>query len=291
MKVAPISVIIPAHNEERFLGESIQSVHAQTLQPAAVIVIADACTDRTAEIAAEFGAMVLEHNRRNMAAGLNLGIQVSRQPWIALLDADDCWDKRKLDLQWRALQSFPEAALISCDLSVLVGDELFPAPPRRYRRERWRGIERRTIKRFCHYLEKVPGVFLPRFSMQTTTVMLRRDVFANIGLFDEDLIYGQTLELFGRVLARYPMAYVERSLVNHRRHEHNHTHASKLADFWPMHFLIVDRMLKNPDLYPEKAGEAYRERIKEQFVHFERFLASGRLKLTDESKSNNSVNH
>lgn len=277
MPSAPISVLIPAHNEEKFLAEAIKSVHAQTLQPAEIIVIADDCTDRTPQIAAKLGATVLEQKRRNMAAGLNLGVKTSSQPWIALLDADDFWDKRKLALQWKAIQSFPDAALISCDLSILVDKKLSPSP-RRYLRERWIDIEHRTIKDYYRYLESVPGIFLPRFSMQTTTVMLRRDVFDEVGFFDESLIFGQTLEFFARVVARYPMVYVERSLVKHRRHDHNHTHVSKLADFWPMFFSIVSRMLKNPDLYPKGAGEAYRERIKEQFYDFERFLACGKVR-------------
>ena len=70
---APISVVIPAHNAERFLAEALQSVQAQTIKPAEIIVVADACTDRTPQIATDFGAIVLEQNRRNMAAGLNLG--------------------------------------------------------------------------------------------------------------------------------------------------------------------------------------------------------------------------
>src|ERR1051326_509097 len=169
MKAAPISVIIPAHNEEEFLAQAIRSVHAQTLQPTEIIVIADACTDRTPQIAADLGAIVWEQKRRNMAAGLNLGIKQSSQPWIALLDADDVWDKRKLALQWKAIQSFPAAALVSCDLSILVEDKLTPFP-RRYLRERWHDIDHLTLKPFYHYLEKVPGRFLPRFNMQTTTV-------------------------------------------------------------------------------------------------------------------------
>ena len=273
MVAAPISVIIPAHNEEEFLAEAIRSVYAQTLQPAEIIVIADDCTDRTAEIAAELGARVLEQNRRNMAAGLNLGVSASTQPWIALLDVDDFWNKRKLALQWQAIQSFPKAALISCDLVTLVDSRLHPVQ-RRYRRERWRGIDHQTINRYYHYLEIVPGELLTRINLGTPTVMLRRDVFSRVGLFAEELIYGQALELFARVMAHYPIVFVERSLVYHRRHEHNHTHASKLEEFWSTLLSIVDRMLKKPELYPKRAGQAYREQLKESFLFFERQLAN-----------------
>jgi Glycosyltransferases involved in cell wall biogenesis len=279
MPQAPISVVIPAYNAEAFLEEAIRSVHAQTLQPAEIIVIADDCTDRTPQIAAELGAIVLEQKRRNMAAGLNLGVRATAQPWIALLDADDIWDKRKLALQWQAIKNCPDAALISCDLSILVGKKITPFFRRRYLRERWNDLKNVTINDYCHYLEKVHGDFLPRFNMQTTTVMLRHDVFSSVGFFDEDLIFGQTLELFARVVARYPMAYVERPLVYHRRHDQNHTRNPEA--FWPMYISIINRMLKNPHLYPKGAGKAYRESLKEQFRHFERAIARGQFKIYD----------
>jgi glycosyltransferase involved in cell wall biosynthesis len=271
MPRAPISVVIPAYNAEDYLEEAIRSVHAQTLQPTEIIVIADDCTDRTPQIAAKLGAIVLQQKRRNMAAGLNLGVKASTQLWIALLDADDLWDKRKLALQWKAIGSCPAAALISCDLSILVGKKVTPILSPAQARDRWKGFEYANVHDHCYYLEKIPGDFLPRFNMGTPTVMLRRDVFARVGFFDETLIFLQALELFARVMAAYPMAYVEESLVCHRRHDRNHT--KNPTAFWPTYISIIDRMLKNPDSYPEGAGRAYRERLKEQFYHFERVLA------------------
>ena len=178
MAAAPISVVIPAHDEERFLAEAIHSVQAQTLQPAEIIVVADDCKDRTAEIAAELGAIVVEQNRRNMAAALNVGIKASSQSWIALLDADDLWDKRKLAWQWKAIQDCPAAALIACDLSLLVGERVSPIWSARQRRHRWKGFDHVTVSDNCKFLEKIPGEFLPIFNLGTPTVMLRRDVFA-----------------------------------------------------------------------------------------------------------------
>jgi glycosyltransferase involved in cell wall biosynthesis len=276
MPSVPISVVIPAYNAEDFLEEAIQSVHAQTLQPAEIIVIADDCTDRTPQIATDLGAIVLEQKRRNMAAGLNLGVKASSQPWIALLDADDIWHERKLALQWKAIQNWPAAALISCDRSTLVDKEVAP-PSRRYMRERWMALESLTVKDGCYYLEIVDGDFLARVSIGTPTVILRRDVFSTVGLFDESLLFGQTLEFFARVVARYPLAFVEQPLVYERRHERNHT--NNLQGYWTAYISIIDRMLKNPSLYPKGAGQAYRERLKEQFVHFERAIARGRFKI------------
>ena len=270
---APISVVIPAYNAESFIAEAIQSVHAQTLKVAEIIVVADDCTDRTAQIAAELGATVLEQKRRNMAAGLNLGVNAGTQPWIALLDADDFWEQNKIALQWKAIQSCPDAAIISCDISMFSNQKVTP-PPEEYVRARWKNLKHATISDHCRYLEKVDGDLLARFFIATPAALIRRDVFSSVGFFDEGLIFGQTLEFFARVLARYPLAFVERPLVYQRIHDRNHT--KDFAGWWASYLSIVDRMLKNPDIYPKGAGEAYRKRLKAHFHQTERAVASQR---------------
>jgi glycosyltransferase involved in cell wall biosynthesis len=270
--LAPISVVIPAYNAESFIADAIRSVHAQTLRPTEIIVIADDCTDRTPQIAAELGATVLHQKRRNMAAGLNLGISASTQPWIAFLDADDLWEKDKIALQWQAVEACP-AAIISCDLCTLFEGEVMAATER-VLRERWNHVESVAIGEQCHFFERVEGEFLVYFYFQTTTVLLRRDVFASVGIFDESLIYGQTRELFARVMARFPVAFVEKPLVYQRVHSGNHTR--NLEGGRIAYMSIVERMLKNPDMYPKGAGKALRERLRRDFHETERLLAGGK---------------
>jgi len=204
-----------------------------------------------------------------MAAGLNLGVNAATQPWIALLDADDFWD-HKIALQWKATQSFPSAAIISCDMSMLSGHKVTPQPEE-YVQARWKDLKPAIITDHCRYVEKVDGDLLARFFIATPAAIIRRDVFSSVGFFDESLIFGQTLEFFARVLARYPLAFVERPLVFQRVHDGNHT--NDFAGWWVSYLSIVDRMLKNPDLYPEGAGLAYRARLKTHFHQTERDVA------------------
>lgn len=272
--IAPISVVIPAYNAESFIADAIRSVHAQTLKPTEIIVIADDCTDRTPQIAAELGAIVFEQKRRNMAAGLNLGISASTQPWIAFHDADDLWEQDKIALQWKAVQACP-AAIISCDLCNVYQGKVM-ASSQRALRERWNNLESVAIGEDCHFFERVVADFLVNFYFQTSTVLLRRDVFSSVGNFDESLIYGQTRELFARVMARFPVAFVERPLVYVRIHSANHSR--NLEGGWISYISIIDRMLKSPDIYPKGAGKALRESLKRDFHHNERELARARAR-------------
>jgi glycosyltransferase involved in cell wall biosynthesis len=279
---APISVVIPAYNAESFIGDAIRSVQAQTLKPIEIIVIADDCSDRTPQIAAELGATVLEQKRRNMAAGLNLGVSVSTQPWIAFHDADDLWEKDKIALQWEAVESCPTVGIVSCDLCMLYEGKVMPFSERLLL-ERWNTIKSVAVSEHCHFLEDVKGDFLAHFNTQTTTVMLRRDVFSSIGNFDESLIYCQTRELFARVMARYPLAFVERPLVYVRVHSANHTR--NVHGGWASYLSIIDRMLKNPDMYPEGAGRALRELLKRDFHQTERALMGWRADVNSVDSS------
>lgn len=269
-KIAPISVVIPARNAERFIEEAIRSVHTQTLRVSEIIVVADDCSDRTKEIASDLRARVLEHDGHNISAGLNLGIKASRQPWIAFLDADDWWHQKKIELQWNAIETFPRAAIVSCDFFTMYPHVPATVSPRR-KRERWKGVENAICEKDVYHAERVDGGFLTRFFLATPTVVLRRDVFPRVGLFDEELLYGQTLECFARVLGHYPLAFVQQPLSYHRVHEHNHT--NNLNGYWTAYVSIVNKMLRNPDLYAKGASRAHRDYLKANFLQAERLMA------------------
>lgn len=114
---------------------------------------------------------------------------------------------------------------------------------------------------------------MTRFFIDTPTAILRREVFSTIGLFDESLSHFQTFEFFARVLARYPLAFIQQPLVYSRVHDQNHTRELR---GWTSHLTVVDRMLKHPEQYAAGAGQAHREYLKRNFGQAERFLARAR---------------
>ena len=97
-----VSVILPAYNAKDFIGAAIESALAQTERRIELIVIDDASTDGTAEIAARHARcdarVKLLHMPRNRgpAAARNAGVDGARGRWIALLDADDAYAPHRL---------------------------------------------------------------------------------------------------------------------------------------------------------------------------------------------------
>src|SRR5438874_2816119 len=86
-----ISFIIPAHNEEFELSSTLAAIHAaasSAAKPYEIIVVDDASTDATAEIAARAGAKVIRINRRQIAAARNAGARASQGEYLFFVDAD-----------------------------------------------------------------------------------------------------------------------------------------------------------------------------------------------------------
>ncbi len=100
-----VSVVIPAYNAARFLPRCLNSVFAQTLQPAEVIVVDDGSSDDSAEIARKLGALVVSRPNGGLSAARNTGVRRSSSEWVALLDADDMWQPEKLQAQAERVQT------------------------------------------------------------------------------------------------------------------------------------------------------------------------------------------
>ena len=83
------SVIIPSHNGENHIRKAIQSVREQMFEDYELIVVCDACTDKTHEIAEEYGATVVSVNHERDGLSRNEGLEIATGEWIIFLDDDD----------------------------------------------------------------------------------------------------------------------------------------------------------------------------------------------------------
>ena len=104
-----VSVIIPAHNAETFIADTLASVQAQTYEALEVLVVDDGSTDRTPEIVRAVAAedprvTLLRQRNRGVAAARNLAIAHARGVYVAPLDADDFWYPRKIEAQVRRME-------------------------------------------------------------------------------------------------------------------------------------------------------------------------------------------
>lgn len=196
--MAGISVIIPSHNRAHLLPRALDSVLAQTLPPLEIIVIDDGSSDGTSTLVARDYPQVtlLQQQNRGVSAARNRGIRHARGDWIALLDSDDQWLPAKLARQWQACQKQPEAPLIHSD-------------------EIWIRNGRRVNPMNKH--KKTGGwIFqrcLPLCAISPSAALIRRDLFDEVGLFDETLPACEDYDLWLRICSRYPVGYIDEPLL------------------------------------------------------------------------------
>ncbi len=202
-----VSIIIPAHNSEKYLNKTLESVFRQTFQDFEIIVVDDGSTDGTRDVVQKYPDKVIYIYQQNQGHAItrNTGIRRSIGEYIAFLDADDLWVETKLEKQ---------VALLDRDKSVgLVHNRI------------------QHIDKEDNLLSTVPIAFqylsghifehllLRHAQICTSAVMCRRAVLDDVGLFDEhfpDNIGGEDRELWLRILRKYPAAYIHEPLVLYR---------------------------------------------------------------------------
>lgn len=185
-----VSVIIPAYNHGLFLGETLESVLAQTYTDVEVFVLDDGSSDNTAEVTERFASRFAEGRFRltrlphgGGQRARNHGLRLARGEFIQFLDADDLLHPQKLALQVAELMAHPAIDIIASGVAYFVN----PDHLGRASREE-------------SFVYDLPSFFRGRqlFSMAGLS---RRDSLKRVGFWDEELGSGQESNYFGRALA------------------------------------------------------------------------------------------
>ena len=193
-----ISVIIPTWNRADLLAKALQSVFAQSLPPAEVIVVDDGSTDDTRELVhSQFrDARYIYQQNRGVSSARNTGIQAASGDWIALLDSDDRWQPDKLEQQCDHLRARP-------DYKICHSDEIWIRNGKRVNPMKKHAKQGGHIFRHC----------LPLCAISPSTVLIHRDLFRKIGLFDERLPACEDYDLWLRICAMHPVLYIDKPLI------------------------------------------------------------------------------
>lgn len=133
--VANVSVVIPCYCCSRTIGRALTSIAAQTLLPKEVILVEDSSPDNGATLRAlyeevakyvdnfDIKVVALAENK-GAANARNVGWDLATQPYIALLDADDAWHPKKIEIQYQFMQNTPDVVLCGHDKKILSVDAI-----------------------------------------------------------------------------------------------------------------------------------------------------------------------
>ncbi|HQG77910.1 MAG TPA: glycosyltransferase family 2 protein [Bacteroidales bacterium] len=193
-----ITALIPAYNSEKFIARSINSAIKQTFQPCQIIIIDDGSTDGTAEVVKRYGDRVDYFYKKNggPSSARNLGIKNAVGDWIAFLDSDDEW----IDSH---LENFVDVILQRPNL-------MWYGAPVRHLEEKTR-LTTFTYKRRRHYcythtlcFEDYLSALPPAGFFSTPTMIIRKEIFGNIGLFNINKGFGEDVDMWFRIGLHIP---------------------------------------------------------------------------------------
>lgn len=195
-----VSVIIPTFNSQQYISQSIDSVYSQTFKNFEIIVIDDGSTDNTRGLILSKYPRVRYYFIENQGAAhaRNYGISLSDGEFIAFLDADDLWNPRKLEKQIELFFADSNLALCFTEHQFFndteVKDGLF--------KKRDRLMKGDLVKNIFLY----SYVCLP-------SVMVKKAIFADVGMFDENLCAAEDDNLWMRIALNHKFFLLDEPLV------------------------------------------------------------------------------
>ncbi len=197
-----ISVIIPAYNSASYICRAIDSVLAQTFPAHEIIVVDDGSTDTTSDKVASYGDRVRLIRQLNAGPGAarNRGIEAATGNWIAFLDADDEYLPDRLKSSVELLESNPDLAWCAGNYIKYLDKNNMPDTT-------YHKSDSVVYDDFFQALLK--GDFVC-----TITVLVKKTVLLDCGLFRTDIRYGEDTDLWWRLGYSYPAyGYIRQPLA------------------------------------------------------------------------------
>ncbi|MBD3289460.1 glycosyltransferase [candidate division KSB1 bacterium] len=193
-----VSIIIPTFNRKVVLAEAIDSVFNQSFKDFELIVVDDGSSDGTREMLGNYGSRIrcFFQENRGPSVARNLGIHNSNGLYISFLDSDDLWLRNKLSTQINLMSS-------NSDTQICYSDEIWIR----------NGIRVNQKKRHRKYGGWIFEYCLALCIISPSSVLMHRDIFDHIGMFDENLIVCEDYELWLRTSLHYPIAFINEPLI------------------------------------------------------------------------------
>ena len=200
-----ISVVIPTLNRCTTLPRALDSVLQQTQLPDEIIVVDNGSEDGTISMLKTNypTVVIISATKRGVSAARNRGIAIAKGTWIALLDSDDAWYPSKLEKQVKLFQKQPGYRLIHTD-------------------EIWYRCGRR-INQMKKHQKRGGDIFKDSLALcciSPSSALINKNLFKEVGIFDEDLPACEDYDLWLRITMREEVLYVDEPLtIKHGGHQ------------------------------------------------------------------------
>lgn len=209
-----ISVVVPLYNKEKSIEATLQSVLAQTYTDYELIIVDDGSTDnslsvvrkRISELENE-RIRVIHKENGGVSSARNRGIKEAKGEYIALLDGDDLWEPTFLAEQAKLIHDFPKAAMWGVNTAFIKHGKCW----------KW---QQGMGDGFRGYVENYFGT-KHNDLFCSSSVVIRKDVFEEVGYFDERISSSEDLDMWYRIILKYPVVFYDKVLVYYNQDAEN----------------------------------------------------------------------
>lgn len=208
-----IDVVIPLHNDEKFIALAIKSVLEQTYPINKVYVVNDRSSDGSLDAVKacqqdDPRIILLENAGFERSAARNTGIRASNSEYVAFLDSDDYWHPEKLERQVLKIKQNPECEFIYCNYLMIGASGEY--------------LSRSHVLSACLRGNVFDELILEnRISGSSSAVLCKKYLFDRVGYFDESLKYGEDWEMWLRLAEVTKFDYIEDDMVYIRTRHQN----------------------------------------------------------------------
>ncbi|CAL2088387.1 Beta-1,3-glucosyltransferase [Tenacibaculum sp. 190524A02b] len=209
------SVIIPLFNKEQSIKSTLNSVVLQKFSDFEVIVINDGSTDESEKKVREIKdsrIRLINQVNGGVSKARNRGIKEAENEWIVFLDADDLWRNDHLDSLKTNILKYPE----------------YKAFCNSYTRSDFKTEERIEEKDKDKIVDDYFIEGLKSFFFWTGVVCIHKDVFEEVGIFDERLSRGEDLDVWNRVGRNYSIIWSKKVTAIYKQDTENKLTRSKV---------------------------------------------------------------
>lgn len=203
-----VTVITPTYNRADKLPTAIESVLDQTFENFEYIIVDDASTDHTQSVVDSYNddrIRYLRHEEnKRQAAARNTGIKAANGDFVAFLDSDDAWNKKKLEIQANWIQQrSPHWVGVYCDGHTERTSRLKEVVTSWFPYEIRRGGQEELIESILTMQGNISA---------GTSLMVRTESAKEIGGFDESLPRHEDLDFTIRLLQQGKLGYIDEEL-------------------------------------------------------------------------------
>jgi glycosyltransferase involved in cell wall biosynthesis len=210
-----VTVVIPAYNSARYIGETLQSVLSQEYLRLEVIVVDDGSTDNTEDAVKKFDSSRVTYLRQPNSGGpsrpRNTGIQESRGQYIALIDSDDIMLPGKLARAVRLFMREPHLGLVFTNFVKFDdGQGRYPHAFLDTYEYFW-NLPKKQIAG-SHYVITADAAYDGLISenyIGTSGVVVPKEVFSEVGLFDESIAGPEDFDMWLRITSLYDIGFID----------------------------------------------------------------------------------